>query len=250
MKKISLLLVASICVTLLGCGKTENAEATAVSGISIEPIENISESETLTETDTTDNHFTEALDDEGTYWLSGYLRASDKDSAGQPDEYGVLQAIIYDTSIEEGVYTVSLDMDTLPITVAPQTNDIISRYVKIEGGQVTKLEIPLMSTVGSVSGTLKISDDFHRDLKISDFIVVILDENGDEVNYSTVGESGDYYISGLAPGKYTIQLDEKFINTYGLEELPKSSIQIVIPNDYNNPIDLIDQNLEYRASAL
>ena len=106
MKKISLLLVASICVTLLGCGKTENAEATAVSGISIEPIENVSESETLTETDTTDNHFTEALDDEGTYWLSGYLRASDKDSAGQPDEYGVLQAIIYDTSIEDDVFTV------------------------------------------------------------------------------------------------------------------------------------------------
>jgi len=116
MKKISLLLVASICVTLLGCGKTENAEATAVSGISIEPIENISESETLTETDTTDNHFTEALDDEGTYWLSGYLRASDKDSAGQPDEYGVLQAIIYDTSIED-----MNDVDEAAFIITDQT---------------------------------------------------------------------------------------------------------------------------------
>ena len=156
----------------------------------------------------------------------------------------------YSTSIEEGVYTVSLDMDSLPITVAPQTNDIISRYVKIEGGQTTRLEIPLISTVGSVSGTLHISDDFNRDLKISDFIVVILDENGEEVNYSTVGESGDYYISGLAPGKYTLQLDQKFIDTYGLEELPKSTIQIVIPKDYKHPIDLIDQDLEYKAMAL
>jgi len=154
------------------------------------------------------------------------------------------------TSLEEGVYTVTIDMDSLPITVAPQTNDIISRYVKIDGGQTTRLEIPLISTVGSVSGTLHISDDFNRDLKISDFIVVILDENGEEVNYSTVGESGEYYISGLAPGTYTIQLDEKFVNTYGLEELPKSSIKIVIPKDYKNPTDLIDQDLEYRAMAL
>lgn len=153
-------------------------------------------------------------------------------------------------SIQEGVYTVSIDMNSLPITVAPQTNDIITRSVRIDGGQVTRLEIPLSSTVGSVSGVLKISDDFNRDLKISDFIVVLLDENGEEVNYSTVGESGDFYISGLAPGKYTLKLDEKFINTYGLEELPNSSIEIIIPKDYKNPTDLMDQNLEYRALAL
>ena len=106
MKKTSFLLVVSICVTLLGCGKTENAETGAVTGFSVEPIESVAESETLSETDTTENHFAEALDDEGTYWLSGYLRASDKESAGQPDEYGVLQAIIYEANIEDDVLTV------------------------------------------------------------------------------------------------------------------------------------------------
>ena len=35
--------------------------------------------------------------------------------------------------------------------------------VKIENGLTTKLELPLVSTVGSVSGVLKISDDFKRD---------------------------------------------------------------------------------------
>ncbi len=104
MKKISLLLAASICVTLLGCGKTENVETGAVTGFSVEPIESVTESEPLTET--TEKHFTEALDDDGTYWMSGYLRASDKDSAGEPDEYGVLQAIIYDAYIEDDCLTV------------------------------------------------------------------------------------------------------------------------------------------------
>ena len=157
---------------------------------------------------------------------------------------------VYSSSLEEGIYTVTIDMNSLPITVAPQTNDFINRKIKISGGQTTILEIPLVSTVGSVSGVLKIADDFDRKLQITDFIVVLLDDKGEEVNYSTVDESGEFYFSGLAPGSYTLQLDEQFINTYGLDELPNSRINIVIPYDYKNPTDLYDQNLEYKASAL
>ena len=157
---------------------------------------------------------------------------------------------VYSSSLDEGVYTVTINMNELPITVAPTTNDMITRRIKIDGGKTTQLEIPLLSTVGSVSGTLKISDDFERDLKLSDFVVVLLNENGEEVNYSTVGENGDFYISGLAPGKYVLQLDERFINAYGLEELSNSRIDVFIPYDYNNPTDIVDQTLEYRALAL
>lgn len=158
---------------------------------------------------------------------------------------------VYSSSLEQGIYTVSIDMNQLPITVAPFTNDLINKKVKIDGGQTTQLEIPLISTVGSVSGTLKIFDDFQRDLKITDFVVVILDENGEEVNYSTVDSTGVFYISGLAPGKYTLKLDEKFIDAYGLEMLPeKSEISISIPYDYKTPIDFTEQNLEYKTLAL
>lgn len=158
---------------------------------------------------------------------------------------------VYSSSLEEGVYTVSIDMNQLPITVAPVTNDLISKRVKIDGGQTTKLEIPLVSTVGSVSGTLKITDDFERDLKITDFVVVILDENGEEVNYSTVDSTGVFYISGLAPGNYTLKLDERFIDAYGLELLPeKSELSISIPYEYKTPIDFTEQNLEYKTLAL
>lgn len=157
---------------------------------------------------------------------------------------------VYSQSVEEGVYTVSIDMDNLPITVAPTSNDKIVNRVKIAGGQTTRLEIPLVSTVGSVSGVLKIFDEFDRGLRISDFVVVLLDDNGDEVNYSTVDESGEFYISGLAPGKYTLQLDERFISAYGLEEGANSRINILIPYDYNNPTDLMNQDLEYTTLSL
>jgi hypothetical protein len=126
MKKISILLAVSICFTLLGCGETKSAETGSETGISVGTIESATESESLSETDeaktdepesdeaetneseTSDSetHFTEALDDEGTYWISGYLLASNKDSAGEPDENGVLQAIIYEAYIEDDFLTI------------------------------------------------------------------------------------------------------------------------------------------------
>ena len=166
-------------------------------------------------------------------------------------EYTNKRGRISSAALTSGIYKISLDMDSLPITVAPLNNDLISKTVKIDKGLTTKLELPLASTVGSVSGVLKISDDFERDLKITDFIVVILDSEGNEVNYSTVDSSGQFYISGLAPGSYTLKLDEKFIDAYGLEELPNvSERSIFIPYDYNNPTDVMNQNLEYKTLAL
>ena len=106
MKKVSLLLTVAICATLLGCGKTENADAGAATAVSAEALESVTESVSVPETDTASTSFTEALADEGTYWMSGYLRASDKDSAGEPDESGVLQAIIYEAYIEDDILTV------------------------------------------------------------------------------------------------------------------------------------------------
>ena len=158
---------------------------------------------------------------------------------------------VYSQTVEEGIYTVSIDMDKLPLTVAPLTNDKIVNRIKIDGGKTTRLEIPLLSTVGSVSGVLKISDDFGRELRLTDFIVVLLDDQGNEVNYSTLSESGDFYISGLAPGRYTLKLDENFVNEYGLEEVAdKSEISIIIPYDYQNPTDITDIDLEYKTISL
>ena len=142
-------------------------------------------------------------------------------------------------------------MNTLPITVAPMTNDLISKTIKIDKGLTTKLELPLVSTVGSVSGVLKICDDFNRNLRISDFVVIIIDADGNEVNYSTVDSTGRFYISGLAPGKYTLKLDDRYIDAYGLEKLQNlSERNIYIPFDYENPTDVVNQNLEYRTLSL
>ena len=166
-------------------------------------------------------------------------------------EYTNKSGRISSAALSSGIYTVGLDMNSLPITVAPYSDEYISKKIKIENGLTTKLELPLKSTVGSVSGVLKITDDFDRNLRITDFIVVILDEEGNEVNYSTVTQSGEFYISGLAPGKYTVKLDERFVQAYGLEQLENLSERtIYIPYDYVNPTDVTEQDLEYKTFAL
>jgi len=166
-------------------------------------------------------------------------------------EYTNKSGKISSAALASGVYEISLDMDGLPITVAPLSNDLITKTVKIENGLTTRLELPLVSTVGSVSGTLKISDDFNRELRISDFIVVIVDTEGNEVNYSTVTSDGNFYISGLAPGRYTLKLDDRFVEAYGLEKLQNLSERtIFIPFDYENPTDVVNQSIEYKTLAL
>ena len=166
-------------------------------------------------------------------------------------EYTNKSGRIASSTLTSGIYKISLDMNTLPITVAPLTNDLISKTIKIDKGLTTKLEMPLVSTVGSVSGVLKITDDFDRNLRITDFVVIIVDSDGNEVNYSTVGNSGEFYISGLAPGKYTLKLDDRYINAYGLEKLNNlSERNVYIPFDYENPTDVVNQNLEYRTLSL
>ena len=166
-------------------------------------------------------------------------------------EYTNKSGRIASAALSSGVYKIAIDMNSLPITVAPASNDLITKTVKIEKGLTTKLELPLASTVGSVSGVLKISDDFERDLRITDFVVILVDSEGNEVNYSTVTADGQFYISGLAPGRYTLKLDDRYLDAYGLEKLQNLSERtIFIPFDYENPTDVVNQNLEYRTLSL
>ncbi len=107
-KLLVMIMVSSMALQVVGCGASDaaNTETATATGVSVEPIESVAEADPVAETEAPEEHFTEALDDDGTYWVSGYLRASDKSKAGEPDEYGVLQAVIYEADIEDDVLTI------------------------------------------------------------------------------------------------------------------------------------------------
>lgn len=84
---------------------------------------------------------------------------------------------------------------------------------------------------------------------IDDFIVIIHDEKDEEVAYSTVDEQGKFYFSGIEPGKYTLKLDDSFINSNALENYEnKSILNIKIPYTYKDFVDIDNLELVYKMN--
>ena len=149
-------------------------------------------------------------------------------------------------SVEKGFYNVSLDSDNMHTNLSALKNS--DEYIYVEPQKTTRVEFPLKSSVGNITGKLQISDDFNRKMNITDFIVSLFDANGDEVAYSTVDDSGNYYFSGISPGQYKIMLDKSFIDDYSLiPDEQFGEIAINIPYVYKKFVELKDQNLIYKC---
>ena len=92
---------------------------------------------------------------------------------------------------EAGIYSVKIDTDKLNATLSQDKNNDIEKFIRIAKGKTTTIEFPLKSCVGNITGTLQIKDDFNREKQIDEFIVVLNDEEGKEIAYSTVNSNGD-----------------------------------------------------------
>ena len=149
-------------------------------------------------------------------------------------------------SVERGFYNVSLDSDNMHANLSALKN--CDEYIYVEPQKTTRVEFPLKSSVGNITGKLQISDDFDRKMNITDFIVSLYDENGKEVAYSTVDDYGNYYFSGISPGQYKVMLDKNFIDDYSLiPDEQFGEIAVNIPYVYKKFVELKDQNLIYKC---
>ena len=148
-------------------------------------------------------------------------------------------------SVDKGFYNVSLDSDNLHANLSAQK--IAEEYIYVEPQKTTRVEFPLKSSVGNITGKVYVSDDFNRKMNIPDFVVSLYDEDGAEVAYSTVDDDGNYYFSGISPGQYKIMLDKNFINDYCLiPDEQYGEISINIPYVYKKFVELKEQNLIYK----
>lgn len=151
--------------------------------------------------------------------------------------------------IDTGVYNVKIDNDKLAATLVDYENK--TKIVKIEGGKTTKIEFPLKSCVGNVSGKVSITDDFDRKMDTKDFVVVLLDDKGEEKAYSTLDNNGEFYLSGVEPGMYFVQLDKNIIEENNLQYIEgKSVLKIEIPYEYKHFTDIKDINLVYSVVSI
>ena len=149
---------------------------------------------------------------------------------------------------EAGTYNIKVDTEKLPATLLVDRSQEQGKMIRIEQRKTTKVEIPLISCIGNIKGKLKIIDDFGRTMNIEDFIIVLNDEKGEEISYSTVDEYGNFYFSGISPGNYKIKLDDSFIYSNSLENYDnKSELNINIPYEYKKFIDIDNLELVYKS---
>lgn len=149
---------------------------------------------------------------------------------------------------EAGTYNIKVDTEKLPATLLVDRAQEQGKMIRIEQRKTTKVEIPLISCIGNIKGKLKIIDDFGRTMNIEDFIIVLNDEKGEEISYSTVDEYGNFYFSGISPGNYKIKLDDSFIYSNSLENYEnKSELSINIPYEYKKFIDIDNLELVYKS---
>jgi len=154
-------------------------------------------------------------------------------------------------AMPEGFYKIKIDMNKLPslLSLSPKTqNEYLAR---IDKNTTTKVFLGLVSSVGNIFGSIKITDEFQREFHINDLIVAVYDENGTEIAYTSVNSDGTYNISGLAPGKYNIGIDKDFIEAYNLSlNGNEAKRTVTIPPVYDTFVDITDLNLEYTKPSV
>lgn len=149
---------------------------------------------------------------------------------------------------EAGTYNIKIDTEKLPATLLVDKSQEKGKMIRIEARKTTKVEIPLISCIGNIKGKLKILDDFGRTMNIEDFIIVLNNEKGEEISYSTVDEYGNFYFSGISPGNYKIKLDDNFIYSNSLENCENNSeLSVCIPYEYKKFIDIDNLELIYKS---
>ena len=99
--------------------------------------------------------------------------------------------------IDTGVYNVKIDNDKLAATLIDYENK--TKIVKIEGGKTTKIEFPLKSCVGNLSGKVSITDDFNRKMDTKDFVIVLLDDKGEDKATQLWITTENFIYPGLNP---------------------------------------------------
>lgn len=151
--------------------------------------------------------------------------------------------------IDSGVYNVKIDNDKLAATLIDYENK--TKTLRIEAGKTTRVEFPLKSCIGNVSGRVDITDDFNRKMDTKDFVVVLLNEKGEEKAYSTLDNNSEFYLSGVEPGIYFLQLDKNIIEENNLQNIEnKSIIKIEIPYEYKRFVEIKDINLVYSVVSI
>ncbi len=150
------------------------------------------------------------------------------------DENG--EFIVYD--LPEGTHKVQLDPLLLPATLLPlkETEDFL-----IAVGKKTEVSLSLSQNSATISGKVLIKDVEGKKINASNLLILANDSQGNEVAYTYSTDDGNYILSELPPGNYTISLDNFEIKSRSLT-LEEPQKKVDISTDFNKFIQIKNVN--------
>lgn len=146
----------------------------------------------------------------------------------------------YAAKMASGIHKVNFDVNKLSINLTPTTSE---RHAKIATGKRTLVNIGLIVTPGNLGGKISVKDGNNNAIKPSDIVVVLKDESEKDIMFTYSDDEGNYQFSGVAPGKFIIQIGDKQVSGKKIESLTKP-YTIEVPIDYENFFDKSDINFD------
>jgi hypothetical protein len=149
-------------------------------------------------------------------------------------------------SIDAGIQRVEVYEEELPTFLAVHNKTNPSRLIKISENEKTSVAFGLISSVGNINGAVSIKDEYDRPMQFQDLVVSVYDQNKKEVAYTNLNEDGTYSFSGLNPGKYTVGIDQGFLENYHISpNKDTENLTVEIPQEYKDYVNIDNVNLNY-----
>ncbi len=142
------------------------------------------------------------------------------------------------TNLSERRYVIGIDEETLPVLYTP-TGGNVSINVKKE--KVYIVNFGVIVTPGSISGKVNVDEENEVN---SEIIILLLDEKGKEIKYTTTDSRGEYYLEALPPGTYTVIVDQNYLDYKGLQAEHKEGVAVEIPLILDDFVDI--ENIDFK----
>ena len=173
--------------------------------------------------------------------IQGVKLIIDKSRVMETDKSGQYQV----SGLSAGYHTLEVLPDALPLTISAE-NPIYR--IKVREGKKHRVDIALMPEGGVLKGRLELVDTVDKSMNPKHIILVLRNERGDSVKYTSVDEQGRYKFSNVPAGRYSIDLEArmKASGRYKILAAP-SSVELNIPRHYSEIQEIPNLNLKLLA---
>ncbi len=149
------------------------------------------------------------------------------------------------TGLPRGYHTIAILPDNLPLTINAE-NPIYK--IKVREGKTHRLNIPLATEGGMLSGHLEMVDGQDQPVSPDRIVLVLTNQSGVSVKYTSVDPQGNYQFSNIPAGVYSVGLEPKIRNSGRYKTLTSpTAIHLPVSSNYEESVEVKNLNLKLLA---